>query len=478
MGLVLFGRRRKDKNLYALKTLKKWNSVTRDLIPRMASFRREALVWITLVRHRHIVQACWFDLDEAYRPFLIMEYVAGDPELGVSLADRLKKGGPLQPAQAVRFALETLTGLIYARDVVRHDLGLSFVHRDVKPDNLLTTRKGFVKLTDFGLVLAEGVSGTFPYMAPEQWEKDRPPVEEKTDVYALACTIFEMMEGYRLFDGTSKASFRHQHFNKKPQFGGKIPADINSVLMRCLAKPFDQRPGFLELREELQRIHMRITNRPIQLTDEPEPLFAEDLNARGSGFDELGHYDKAIDCYNQAIELDPKEPRFFLNRANARRIIEDLEGAVQDFEKAQELESYPVNALLGKAAVLVQCLEPEQALACYEQCKQIAPFDPFIYVSSGNLYAQKKQYERAMSEFLTALKLRPMLAEAHLGLGNIYLCNMQYREAEKSYRTATRIHPLYEPAYLNLARLYQLMKKPEERDQAMEMAGLIMNHLE
>jgi serine/threonine protein kinase len=86
MGEVYFARRKKDQKLYALKTLKAWGQeIDKKFIKAVASFRRESLVWVTLGKHKNIVQAFWFNLDERYRPFLIMEYVEGDPRYGVSL---------------------------------------------------------------------------------------------------------------------------------------------------------------------------------------------------------------------------------------------------------------------------------------------------------------------------------------------------------------------------------------------------------
>ena len=108
MGLVLFARRGKDQRLYALKTLKGWETEAKGLIGPVSRFRKEALVWITLAKHRNIVQAFWFDVDDHYRPSLIMEYVEGDPRYGVSLRQWLEKEKRLEPPRVISITNEEI----------------------------------------------------------------------------------------------------------------------------------------------------------------------------------------------------------------------------------------------------------------------------------------------------------------------------------------------------------------------------------
>jgi len=470
MGLVYIARREKDRKLYALKTLRGRERGKEEMIKSAALFRGEGLVWITLGKHRNVVQAFWFDLDERYRPFLIMEYVEGDQRYGVSLGNWLKMEKGLEPSLAIRFALEALNGLGYAKRKVNEDLNVPFIHRDIKPDNLLITREGTAKVTDFGLVMGKG--GTPLYMPHEQWGGEA--VEEKTDVYALGCVLYEMIEGRRPFDDLTIDGLKSKHLNKKPEPMKKACSEMKGLLMRCLAKSPDKRPNFQELQDGLQSVYIGLTGGPCTLADSPEPLSAEDLNARGSGFDELGYYEKAVECYNQAIALDSHDPRFYMNRATARLALKDFEGALGDYQRAQALEPDAVDVLIGKGSLLVQKGDRENALACYRQAERIAPQEPLVYVSLGNLRAQDRLYDEAEGYFRKALSIRSGLAEAHLGLGNVRLCREDYKTAEVSYQRAINQNPLYGEAYLNLARLCQLMNRPIERDKAIEMACRLM----
>jgi len=204
MGFVYIAERKKDEKLYALKTLKGGAGNQRKSVTEALLFRQESLVWIILGKHRNIVQAFWFDQDEHYQPLLIVEYIEGKEkeEEGnkknlVNLRDWLEEKETLDLALAVRFGLEALNGLKYAKDKVKEELGsdVPFIHRDIKPENLLITKDDVLKVTDFGLVMGRG--GTPGYMAPEQGKGGAGAQEEKTDVFSLGCVLYRMLEGRR-----------------------------------------------------------------------------------------------------------------------------------------------------------------------------------------------------------------------------------------------------------------------------------------
>jgi uncharacterized RDD family membrane protein YckC len=153
------------------------------------------------VRHAGAVEVLGMDAEHD-PPYLIMEYVDGE-----SLRGRLARERRLAPPVAVELAVEVLGALEHA-----HARGV--VHRDVKPENILLTKEGRAKLTDFGLgrmleeerarlalsgSLASGdgrISGTIAYMAPEQREAGR-PVDARADLYAVGIVLFEMLTGAR-----------------------------------------------------------------------------------------------------------------------------------------------------------------------------------------------------------------------------------------------------------------------------------------
>ena len=480
MGLVFIARRKKDGKLYALKTLKVWSAEKKDLIKKAIMLRWESLVWITLGRHRNIVQAHWFDLDIAYRPFLIMECIEGRTEQGVSLRERLKSSGRLSLPLAIDFTIQALTGLIYAMKVVRHERKIPFIHRDIKPENLLIDQQDILKVTDFGLVrgfgsIEEGkVGGTFPYMPPEQWKGEE--VEEKTDIYALGCSLYEMITGRKPFICYDKWGYWDAHMNRKPTppDRGDVPEDLKEIVLRCLFKEWAYRPGFSELREGLQKIHEELTGKRVPVEDKPDPLTAEDFNARGTGFSQLGSYQKAIACYDSAIAMKPDEAKYYLNRGNTYSSLNEVDMAKRDYEKASVLSPHSTEPYIGLGSLHAQNRDYTRGSEYYSKAIELFPDNPAVYVGIGNHYGVQRQFKKAGDALKKALSLQPDLAEAYLGLGNLHLCQKEYAESEKHYKKALRLNPFYARAYMNLAHLYQIMGKERERDEALEMVELLM----
>ncbi|MDX1545686.1 MAG: serine/threonine-protein kinase, partial [Rhodothermales bacterium] len=128
--------------------------------------------------------------------FIVMEYVDGG-----TVKDRME-AGPMPWAQARPLVLQMLTALEHAH-------GVGVIHRDIKPGNLLLTRSGTVKVTDFGLAkvyegedaatLTQGIAGTLNYMAPEQ-VLGRRDLGPPADLYALGLTIYHLLAGRLPFD--------------------------------------------------------------------------------------------------------------------------------------------------------------------------------------------------------------------------------------------------------------------------------------
>lgn len=438
-GEVLFCEREKDGKVYALKRPRgdHWKSYPNQVID---FFQKEALVWIVLGKHKNIVQAFWFDLDERYRPYIVMEYVEGDRYRDVSLGDRLKRGGMIEQSHAVAIALETIDGLAYAKRVVNSELNQPFAHKDIKPDNLLMTGDGRVKVTDFGLVQRHK-GGTPKYQSPEQWEGEE-AVEEKTDVYGLGCVLFEMIEGEPLFKGLTH-HLEVQHLYEEPRRATSADPELAEVISSCLCKSPDDRPGFSPLRERLEFIYKRLTGKAFPSPDDAVGFSADEINARGAGFDELGRYDKALECYDEAIEKEPSDFRFYLNRANAHLSLNNYEEAQADYKRAMQIVPETVEAYLGQGALLAKLKNFKDAISCFNKGLSLNNREPLFYVSLGNLYGQMGRCHEAEFHFRKALALNLNQAEAHLGLGNIHLLKGEYREAKIEHEKALKLNPFY-----------------------------------
>ena len=227
----------------AVKVLHNYIEQDPDLLMR---FQREAKV-VAGLRHPNIVQVFDFDAIDGH-PYIIMEYLQGPPLAAYLHA--LSSHGELMPRQQVARLLKSLaSALDYA-----HAQGV--IHRDIKSSNILLQSKTNeisldrplpddvdIVLTDFGLVrvshaatqTASGmVSGTPAYMAPEQARGDK--VDHLADIYSLGVVLYEMLAGRVPFEGESTMTVIFKHINEPPPPIEGIPASVQAVIDRALAK--------------------------------------------------------------------------------------------------------------------------------------------------------------------------------------------------------------------------------------------------
>jgi serine/threonine protein kinase len=191
--------------------------VIKRVLPRLAADRRfltlffdEARLQVSL-SHGNLVPVFDFGrVGNAY--FLAMDYVAGH-DLGALLAAGRARTRTLSPALVAYIGAEVCRGLGYV-----HRRG--FVHRDVTPRNILLSRDGEVKLSDFGVALAQesevapGVRGTVAYMAPEQARAERPT--PRTDLFALGIALAEAAAGRKMREGSNPEAAIETAKNPQP----------------------------------------------------------------------------------------------------------------------------------------------------------------------------------------------------------------------------------------------------------------------
>ena len=242
-GLVLSARHRKLGQLRAVKAIV---IAPADLAQASSRFLTEAQV-MTELDHPHIVRVHEYAEQDTVR-LLVMEHLAGG-----TLADRLT--GPTSPAVACAWGLAVADALQAA-----HDRGV--LHRDIKPDNLLFTAGGLLKVTDFGIAkLFDGteisaslnVLGTPLYISPEQITSDR--LSPSTDLYALGVTLYQLLTGRTPFPpGLQFTALLLHHLNEAPAPMDDAPPHIAAVVLRALSKnPADRQASAREFAVDLAR---------------------------------------------------------------------------------------------------------------------------------------------------------------------------------------------------------------------------------
>lgn len=232
----------------AIKILRREYSQDEEFVKR---FRQEA--WSTAsLPHPRIVQV--HDMgcsdDDAY--YTVMECVEGG-----TLKERLLEKGALHPAEAATTVLRISDALRAA-----HERGI--VHRDIKPQNILMTRTGDIKVADFGIARSSSsdtafgvVLGTADYMSPEQGSGGE--LGPRSDLYSLGIVFYEMLTGRRPFEADTPLAVVTRHVHEEPrqprELNPSIPDEVNAVVMRLLAKnPEDRYEDAADLMEALKDV--------------------------------------------------------------------------------------------------------------------------------------------------------------------------------------------------------------------------------
>ncbi len=162
---------------------------------------------------------------------------------------------------------EFLTTAIDLTDALRHAHTCGIIHRDIKPSNLLLDRNNKVWITDFGLArckhetsftLTGDLLGTVNYMSPEQALGK--PVDERTDIYSLGVTLFEMLAGKQAFPGHSRNAVLRSIENDEPPSLRKlrpdVPYDLETVILKAMSKDREERySSAAEMLYDLEAIH-------------------------------------------------------------------------------------------------------------------------------------------------------------------------------------------------------------------------------
>lgn len=236
MGVVLKALDRQLDEVVALKMLK--GEVFQQDPAALERFKQE-LKLARKITHRNVVRT--YDYSEVDNYYCIsMEYVKG-----ITLKQLIKQRGMLP----IKIGLQIGKQLASALDAA-HEKGV--VHRDIKPQNILLESTGDVKIMDFGIArLADmkgltttgTVMGTPDYMSPEQAQGL--PTDVRTDVYSSGVVLFEVFTGKLPFTAESALAVLNKHIREAPpkpsSFNPQIPAELERILLKAMAKNPDQR---------------------------------------------------------------------------------------------------------------------------------------------------------------------------------------------------------------------------------------------
>ncbi|MFN4259008.1 MAG: serine/threonine protein kinase [Gemmataceae bacterium] len=229
------------RRLVAVKVISLEKCQDQEIVQR---FFREARA-AGMLDHPNIVHA--YDVDcEGQRHFMVLEYVEG-----INLRQLVQKIGPLPFERAAHYIRQAAQGLQYAFEA-------GWVHRDIKPGNILVDRQGVIKILDMGLARLfedesdmltmqyneKGILGTADYLSPEQAVNSH-KVDIRTDIYSLGATFYYLLTGKTPFEGATVAQKLIAHQKKEPtaisRMRSDVPPDLEMVIRKMMAKKPDDR---------------------------------------------------------------------------------------------------------------------------------------------------------------------------------------------------------------------------------------------
>jgi serine/threonine protein kinase len=225
-------------------------------------FRREAQS-VAKLTHTNIVSVFDTgedDLDGTTMPYIVMEYIEGRP-LGSVLDADVRQFGAMPADKALKITADVLAAL-----EISHEMGL--VHRDIKPGNVMMTKRGVVKVMDFGIARAmqSGVTsmtqtgmvvGTPQYLSPEQALGRG--VDARSDLYSVGIMLFQLVTGRLPFDADSPLAIAYAHVQEEPvapsSVNRSLPPAVDALISRALKKnPNERFPSAESMRDECLRV--------------------------------------------------------------------------------------------------------------------------------------------------------------------------------------------------------------------------------
>lgn len=240
MAIVFRGKDRTLERYVTVKILREEFIGDEEFITR---FRSEALAAARL-SHPNIVRV--YDVgQEGNVYFIVMEYVHGD-----TLKQAIKEKAPFDTKSTINVSMQIASGIAQAHK--NH-----IIHRDIKPQNILVGTDGIIKVTDFGIARAANgatmttsttAMGSVHYFSPEQARGGY--VDEKSDIYSLGITMFEMVTGQLPFQANTSVAVAMKQINEElpdiRQYNPKVSASLEMIIRKATRKKADERYATIE----------------------------------------------------------------------------------------------------------------------------------------------------------------------------------------------------------------------------------------
>ena len=329
----------------------------------VSKFRVEAQAAAGLM-HPNIVNV--YDVgEEDGIHYIVMELVEG-----ITLKKYIEKKARISVKEAVSIAIQVSMGIEAAHN--NH-----IIHRDIKPQNIIISKEGKVKVTDFGIAKAatsntitSNVMGSVHYTSPEQARGGYS--DEKSDIYSLGITMFEMLTGRVPFNGETTVAIAIKHIQEElplpTDFVPEIPVSVEQIVCKCCQKSPDRRyQSMAELIADLKQSLITPDDDFVKLADPDEEASTRMITDRDMA--QIKRQSDRRDSMDEAMRLRPDNRRYYEEdededdeEIDDDEEIEDEEYWEDDEEDEDEEDDYDpkmeriTTILAVVAALLIGCI--------------------------------------------------------------------------------------------------------------------------
>lgn len=461
-----------------VKQLRPPNNTSTILKTAYRLFKQEAEILEKLGKHNQIPFLLAY-FEEGNQFYLVEEFVPGNP-----LTKEILPGKPWSEEQVTSLLIETLEILEFVH-------GQGVIHRDVNPANLIRRKTdGKLVLIDFGSVKEVSQLTSFPGEIPRTIATGTPsymPIEQfqgnpqfNSDIYAVGMIGIQALTGLpagelpKLQDpnpahtgdivwrnraqcSTALANIldRMVHYNyaKRYPTAREVVAALRKMGSRpepkgtllgpvAIASPRSLPPLASRLLWVLAGVVAAIAVLGLwNYWQRPDPIKAEGYFNAGVEKSRQGDAGGAVDAFNRAIQLNPKNAEALYKRANANYDLKKYPEAIADYTAAINLNPKYANAYFNRGLARYDANDKRGAIEDLTQALSLSPKDPEIYYKRGLAYFDLQDYQAAMKDYSEVIQLEPTLAKAYHSRGLARAATEDLQGAIGDYTEAIRRSP-------------------------------------